>query len=396
MNIKSIFTSNFIEFLNFVFITSPLTLVIPICQLKYVIRTLETFSTTMPRLPKGAYNRLLGLLHKKTAVEINTKVPMVQKILYDLDLSEDSNKSALDELLENNWRQKPMNSAVDDVRSHIQAPVSNLLRFSCKNAFVGDLDMENIFPINRERSYFLDLELRKGLLFLTIKARNPINLSFTGAYYLIFPNTAQACVYYMETRSKLINGMSLDLEFVQPQEQHLKKMASPLLDRDINRTLRDHKLGVDSDKVGVTPIEDIFACSQFKLRIINQLKHLDEDRTRISGHLVDPLFDLLSFFVDADIRKRLVLVRNLPFGVSEPALENLLWDYELDSQDDPQSSITRIETDPVRQSSRTLIKFNDVVDATRFVRNFHGRKWEKMLSRKDKALYEPLLCEIVN
>lgn len=350
----------------------------------------------MARLPEGAYRRLLGLLYKKTAPEINTKVPIIKKVLYDLDLSEESNKSALDELLENQWRQKPMDSAVDDVRNHTKAPVSNLLRFSCQNAYIGARDMESIFPINRERHYFLDLELRKGLQFETIKARNPINLTFSGAYYMIFPNTAQACVYYMETKSKLINGMDLKLEFVQPHLHHLKKMASPYLDRDINRILESHKLNVSSDKVGVTPIEEIFGCSLFKLRTITQLQQLDEDRTRISGHLVDPIFELLTFFVDTNIRNRLVLVKNLPFGISEPALENLLWDYELDNQDDPQSSITRIEMDPVTQSSLTLIKFNDPVEATRFVRNFHGRKWEKMLTRKTKALYEPLLCEIVD
>lgn len=350
----------------------------------------------MARLPEGAYRRLLGLLYKKTAPEINTKVPIVKRVLYDLDLSEESKKSVLDELLENQWRQKPMDSAVEDVRNSTKTPVSNLIRFSCQNAYVGAQDVESIFPINRERHYYLDLELRKGLLFETIKARNPINLSFTGAYYMIFQNTTQACVYYMETKSKLINGMDLNMEFVQPHSNHLKKMASPYFDRDINRILATHKLNVASDKVGVTPIEDIFACSQFKLRTIAQLQQLDEDRTRFSGHHVDPLFELLVFFVDTNIRNRLVLVKNLPFGISEPALENLLWDYELDNQDDPQSSITRIETDPVTQSSRTLIKFNDPSEATRFVRNFHGRKWEKMLSRKDKALYEPLLCEIVD
>lgn len=351
----------------------------------------------MPRLPQGAYRRLLGLLYKKTVPEITTKIPIVKKVLYDLDLSEESKKSVLDELVENQWKQKPMDTAVQDVLKELpDGQTSSILRFSCKNAYVGGLDMQNIFPINRERMYLLELDLRKGLKFEVVKSRNPINLNFTGAYYLIFPNTAQACVYYMETKSKLINGLTLNLEFIKPTHQHLKKMGSPYLQRDINSILAKNELKVSSDKVGITPIEKIFACSNVKLRIISQLQQLDEDRSRFSGHQTDPVFELLTYFVDAGIRNRLVLVKNLPFGISEPALENLLWDYDLDNQDDPQSSITRIETDPVTQSSKTLIKFSDATDANRFVRNFHGRRWKKMLSRKDKALYEPLLCEIVD
>lgn len=351
----------------------------------------------MPRLPDGAYKRLLGLLYKKAAPELNTKVPMVKRILYDLDLSEESSKSVLDELVENQWRQKPMETAVQDVQQELATiQPTSLLRFSCKNAYVGGDDMQNIFPINRERKYFLELDLRKGIQFSVVKSRNPISLQFTGAYYLIFPNVSQACVYYMETKAKVINGMDLNLEFVRPIDQHLKKMASPFLQRDINSILAHNKLEVPSDKVGTAPIEKIFACSDFKLRIISQLRQLEEDRSRFVGQTADPLYELLTFFVDSNIRNRLVLVKNLPFGISEPALENLLWDYELDNQDDPQSSITRMEVDPVTQSSKTLIKFSDPIDATRFVRNFHGRRWEKMSSRKEKALYEPLLCEIVN
>lgn len=351
----------------------------------------------MTRLPEGAYRRLLGLLYKKTVPEINTKVPIVKKILYELTPSDDHGKSVLDDLLENPWRQKPPGDAAADIKKDLpDLPLSLLLRFDCKNAYIGGDDLQNLFPINREREYSLPPELRKGIKFETVKARNPISLQFTGAYYLIFNNTEQACVYYRETRAKLVNGLPFQLDFVQPTQQHLKKIASPYLQRNIGDILANKKLDVASDKVGITPIEDIFACSGIKSRIIDQLKRLDTDRSRISGHNVDPLFDLLTYFVDADIRKRLVLVKNLPFGISEPAIENLLWDYELDNPDDPQSSITRIEVDPVTQTSRTLIKFSDPIDASRFVRNFHGRKWEKMLSRKGKALYEPLLCEVIN
>ena len=46
----------------------------------------------------------------------------------------------------------------------------------------------------------------------------------------------------------------------------------------------------------------------------------------------------------------------------------------------------------------TLIRFRDHDNATRFVRSFHGKKWQGSKSglKEFKRLYEPILCEIVN
>lgn len=351
----------------------------------------------MDKLPPGAYNRLLNLLYKKTVPEINTKVPIVKRVLYDQDPNEESLKSTLDELMERLWRQKPMETAVVDVKSESpDIKISNILHFSCKNSLAGRMDFHNIFPINRERQYFLDQELRKGLLFHVVKGRNPVSLIFSGLYYLVFPNVNQACVYYSETKEKLINGFNLKFEFVFPTEKHLKRMSSPLFEAYGNSTMENSFKGIDPNSVGSAPISDIFRHSTSKGRIIDELALLKTDRTRYMNNVKDPLYDLLELYMDVPGRYKQVLVRNYPFGLSKPALQNLLWDYQLASVENPLSSIAHIHSDPVTQTTSTLLNFRDEANARRFVRNHHGRRWEKILNRDDKALYDPILCEILD
>lgn len=351
----------------------------------------------MDKLPPGAYGRLLNLLYKKSVPEINNKVPIVKRVLYDQDPHQEPLKSVLDELMEHLWRQKPIEIAVQDVKSALpDTKLSNILHFSCKNSLVGRQDFHNIFPINRERQYFLDQELRKGLLFHVVKARNPVSLLFSGLYYLVFPNLNQTCVYYLETKGKLINGFNLDFEFVLPTEKHLKRMSSPLLQSYDIALVESAVKSLNPNSVGVAPISDIFRNSPSKCRIIDELKLIDADRSRYMNKDNDPLFHLLELFIDVPGRYKQVLVRNYPFGLSKPALLNLLWDYQLASVENPLSSIAHIHSDPVTQTTSTLLNFRDEVNARRFVRNHHGRRWEKILNRDDKAVYEPILCEILD
>lgn len=345
----------------------------------------------MTKLSPGAHDRLLNLLYKKTVPEIKTKIPIVKRVLYDPDTATDPQKSVLDELMEYQWDQRPMEEAVADVaKAQLSSPRSNILRLDCRNAFVGRTDLHNIFPINRERLYSLPQPLRKGLDFHVVKARNPYTLLFTGAYYLVFPNYNQACVYYLETKNKMINGLPLDLQFVSPTETHLCKMGSPLLHADPDM-VPSHYL-----PSFLANTADAFAKSEEQLQIIRKLQDLDLDRSSHMGTEKDPLYDLLAYFMDVPSRYSTVLVKNLPFGISKPALHNLLWNYEFQTLENPQKSIIRLYADPVKQVSVTLMKFRDERNAQRLVRNYHGRRWEKMLSRKEKALYEPLLCEIVD
>ncbi|EEQ40375.1 hypothetical protein FOB63_003309 [Clavispora lusitaniae] len=349
----------------------------------------------MDKLPPGAYNRLLNLLYKKTVPEVSPKVPLVKRVLYDLDQNEKTHKSALDDLMEHSWRQKPMETAIDDVKKKLSNPVlSNILLFSCKNSLVGRRDFHNVFPVNRERFYFLDQQLRKGLDFHVVKGRNPASLIFSGQYYLLFANINQACVYYMETQGKLINGFDLQFDFVLPTENHLKRMASPLIQS--SDTSNKSEISIRPDTVGITPISDIFKISPSKSRILKELETLDPDRSRYIKENPDPMYDLMARFIDVPNRYKQVLVKNYPFGLSKPALSNLLWDYQFASPENPQDSITHIHSDPLTQTTSTLLNFKDETNAKRFVRNHHGRRWEKMLDRNDKPLYEPIICEILD
>lgn len=351
----------------------------------------------MNKLPPGAYNRLLNLLYKKTVPEINPKVPIVKRVLYDQDPLEASLKSPLDELMERLWRQKPIETAIEDVKRKLpNTTISNILQFSCRNALAGRQDFHDIFPINRERQYFLDHELRKGLQFHVVKARNPVSLIFSGLYYLVFPNVNQACVYYAETKGKLINGFAMNFEFVLPTEKHLKRISSPLIQTPNNILVENAVKGISPSSVGLVPISDIFRHSPSKSRIIEELNKLDSDRSCYVNTAKDPLFDLLEIYMDVPGRYKQVLVKNYPFGLSKPALLNLLWDYQLSSPENPLSSISHIHSDPVTQTTSTLLNFRDEANARRFVRNYHGRRWEKILTRDDKALYEPILCEILD
>lgn len=332
----------------------------------------------MAPLSKGASDRLLNLLYKKTIPEIATKVPKVSKVLYEL--GEEVHKSVLDDLLERQWEQKPMESAVEDVKAQYPSDsYSNILRFSCKNAYVGRKDLHNIFPINRERNYSLHDGLRKGLQFEVVKSRNPANLLFTGSYNLVFPNFNQACIYLLETKGKVINGFDLNLEFISPTESQLKRMTSPHLER--------------GDSINV-PDNEKLEGSTNKSTILHRLDELAKDRTRYIGTTEDPIYPLLLSLMNTSSRYCLVLVKNLPFGLSRHTLPNLLWDYEFENQNNPQLSVTEIVADAASQVNLTLVKFANEASANRFVRNYHGRKWEPV--RKEKALYAPILCEIVD
>lgn len=352
------------------------------------------------KLSKGASDRLLNLLYTTTSTEIATKVPIVSKFLYQQDQTDPSSRvggSILDGLMENEWKQKPIESAVGDLPSvSAVRKKSNILKFNCQNSFISYDDFYNIYPINRERRYYLSDELRKGLKFKAVKARDPTNLLHTGYYYLVFPNYKHACVYWLETMGKQINGVDLNFEFVSATANELKYMSSPLLDSSINDVLNNQKIRIEKT-VGNTPIQNIFKYSQNKTALINQIIALsNEKRDNYETLDLDPLYGPISDLVDTSNRVALVLVRNLPFGLSKHALPKLLWDYDLAPIPKISNCFTTIVSDPINQVHLNLIRFANRENAQRFVRNFHGRKWESVQSEKEKKLYEPILCEIVD
>lgn len=348
---------------------------------------------TMTRPP--SHHGLLNLLYEKTVPAIRPKVPIVKRVLYEVGSSPEASKSVLDDLMQFQWSQKPLEAAIEDVKKAGKTPLTNILKLSCKNAYVSKSDLYNIYPVVRDRRYLLKSTLKNGIDFCFVKARNPLSLMYTGSFYLIFRNYNQACAYFLETQKKVLNGMSMDLQFVQPSERHLKQMASPFLDdpkfikpkENIKHLIQNfHK----------TPIQEIFASSGLHLDIIKQLLVSLHDYTKYMGLEEDPMYGTLARFSYSARRSNLVVVRNLPFGITGPALHDLLWDYEFATDENPRASIHNLNLDPVSQVSTALLNFKNVKHARRFVRNYHGRRWEKVMSRKEKALYEPILCEILD
>lgn len=338
--------------------------------------------------PKASPERIASLV-KKAQAEIPAKIPVVMRRLYEADPNE-SSSSILEELVNNGPKQKNSLLARDDVASLLtEAPKSNVLRFECRNAYVGRRDFYNIQPIPRERLYSYKNPLTKGLRFDVVKARNPLSLLFSGAYYLVFPNHLQACIYYMETRNRVMNGFNMKLEFVSPLHTHLKRMGSPLLEPGSQFSPLPNLAAHDKSS-----FDSIFKQSTEKSEILRQLERYKgyKDTSLLDLH---PNYHLLQRFMGIPSRYQLVLVRNLPFGLSRQTLSDLLWDYRFSDRVAPLNSWKEIIKDPTTQTHLTLIHFGDEQSAMRFVRNFHGRKWDPVNKEREKQLYQPVLCEIL-
>ncbi|ODV76975.1 uncharacterized protein CANTADRAFT_321000 [Suhomyces tanzawaensis NRRL Y-17324] len=353
----------------------------------------------MSRLTKEASQRLANLLYASTSTEVASKVPIVTKHLYG-DLNTHI-KSALDGLMENEWNQIPTEAALDLVPAN--APKSNILQLKCNCSFLTRNDFLNLFPINRERRFLLPQELREGLKFQVVKKRDPLTLTFENAYYLIFPNHLQACIYYMETQHKAVNGLAMDFKFEELSRNKLKYIMSPFLGPDGLNLLQSMKQSNALNKHTIqnpfhefqTPsqhisTESILKYAPLKSEILSQLLKLEVDP---KSKDVNPNYELLTQLTDASTRANSVLVRNLPFGLSKHTIPRLLWDYDLVRK----SPITTIVNNPVKQTHIQLIRFENSASSERFVRNFHGKKWDTMQHHQDeKKFYEPILCEIVD
>ncbi|RLV82790.1 hypothetical protein JA9_003846 [Meyerozyma sp. JA9] len=350
------------------------------------------------KIDKKASDRLLNLLYTTTSKEVATKVPIVTKVLYQQD--SEPQKSVLDSLAENEWRQKPIEQAVAELpRGPLTKNRSNILKFTCPNSFISQHDFYNLFPINRERRYNLVGDLRRnGLPFSAIKGRNPLSLLHSGSYYLLFESHKHACVYWMETRDKVVNGFDMKLEFVLPKESELKYMSSPFLDPGINSVLNNKPLVYES--VPKTPVSTIFSSSKEKSKLLGEIKEtsstIDRDSEDYRLSDVDPTHKPLFRFLDPKTRHSSVLVRNLPMDLSPHALPKLLWDYDLAKSSSVNDCFTTIRLDPVNQVHLTLIRFADQHNAHRFVRNYHGKRWRSVSASSNKQFHSPILCEVLS
>lgn len=338
----------------------------------------------MSKLGADASKRLVQLLYKTTSTEIAPKLAYITKYLYEHQ-QQQPQKSLLDDLTENQWKQKPLIRVVDE---KLLQPFlkSNILKFKCHNGYINNDNFHNLFPINRERKYNIDGDNRKtGFEFYAIKSRNPVNLIFEGFYYLIFKNYIEAAVYYIETKNKLINGVNLHLEFIDVNESELKHMVSPYLGSDISNKMIPHLARTPTGKM---LFPDFLKHTPKKLNLVNKILKLPKNDYNSLDQFNN--FQLLINLIELNSRKSCVLVKNLPFDMKKSTLLKLLWDYKL-AEKEP---IIPLILDPSRETSLYLFRFQNVNCATRFMRNYHGKRWNTI--NHEKKLYEPILCEIID
>lgn len=342
------------------------------------------------KVTKEGTSKLLRLLYDSTSTEARKRTPLVTNHLYKDPTTTTITGSVLDNLMENDWNQKPLAQAIHDLPKVSATEIkSNILHLKCPNSLMVNADFHNVYPVQRDRIYTIPPTLKSGINFWAIKSRNPHTLTFNNRYYLIFPNHNYAAAYWLETRNKVINGFPLQLLFVNCQD-HLKYMSSPWLDFDNNDNYNHN--GSDSLELPSLhlPLVDTFKNCPEKSNLMHEILNKSFDTN----------FEKLSQFIDFPVRNSCVLVRNLPFGLSNKALPRLLWDYDFPDHLSIGKCFVQILRDPLSQVNLTLIRFRDHENARRFVRSFHGKKWFGCRSKSDrekvKRLYEPILCEIVN
>ncbi|KAL7665678.1 RRM domain-containing protein [[Candida] zeylanoides] len=341
---------------------------------------------TSSKLSKGASDRLLSLLYSATSVEVANKTPLVTKFIHDHQPQDrppssprkitPTHRSILDDLMENDWNQKPLSQAEVDLPKLASTQIkSNILKFKCKNNYISGDTFLNLYPIKRERKYQLPPDIvNRGPALAAIKGRDPQDLHPLGLYYLIFKDFTQAAAYWLETLGKVTNGFDLHLEFTKLTSEDVSQISSPHLDMLAG--------------IGVQQNNGLGSRVEWARERVSDIKTSDP-----SSPLVYELEDILALSQYL-IRKSTVLVKNLPFGLSKHALPKVLWDYQLRHLD-YSHSIRTVVNDPINQLHLKMISFADEQNARRFVRNFHGRKWDSVQTAKEKMLYEPILCEVV-
>lgn len=237
---------------------------------------------------------------------------------------------------------------------------SNILQFKCPNSYITKYDFWKLIPNERNCKYNLKL----NPTFEIIKKRNN-QLDFMNEYYLIFENQLNACVYIKETEGKLINGIKLNFEFIELNKKILESMNFKKIS-DFNKI--NGILNLNEKVVGV-----------------------DEDDKDLMSNIKFDNFEVLKNWLNVDKRENYVIVRNWPFGLNESSVFRLLWNYDL-------INIIDVVSDVTNEKRTVLLEFNNFKDANRFIRNYHGRKWDYLQGKSNKRhketiFYQPLLCE---
>lgn len=373
---------------------------------------------------------LLGLLATSTSKAVGLTVPRIAQHLYGgpLELV-----SLLDGLMENDWKQRPAVEAMADVPAGEKSVV---LRATTPDSLLTRADFHFMYPVKRDRVYKVD-----GPLQFTVVKRRGANMVFGGAYYLVFRNYRDACVYWMETRGKRLNGGGMAMEFVGMDEvvggllSTLNEVKSAneanIVQNSTLNTLNEVKSASEKSFVqSATEASVVQNTQNSNSTLISTLNASDVPSTAPGDQVgslntpttkdglaasiinyrsqnpsyspesyttTDPHYNLLNQLINNRLRQRLVLVKNLPVNLSHFSLMKLLWNYDFPSDKDHRQWFTSIAQDARRQTTLTLIEFADSKNANRFVRNFHGKPWDSMYNstKKEIKLYGPVLCEVI-
>ncbi|EGV65115.1 hypothetical protein PSN45_005074 [Yamadazyma tenuis] len=322
-----------------------------------------------------AAEKLINNLYHKTLQQAKLKVPHVTNFLYR---NPPSSGSSLDDLVANQWKLKQLEQAPLDLPDlQITKIKSNILIWNNPNSLLVNTDFYNAYPVQRDAQYQLPPDA-KGIDFWAVKARNPITLSFYNQYVLVFPSHDLAAAYWMETRNKTLNGLPMNLKFVEPSKRLLSHITSPLFGK-----ASTSNSGIPEPKAAV---EEVFAKSPEKMQLITSILQNPSNN-----------FANISQLIDFNSRLNMVLVRNLPIGLSKHALPRLLWNYEFPSDIPLDNCFIEVVRDGFSSVNRTLIKFANHENARRFVRSYNGTKWQGRIQDKRKVIqsHEPILCEIL-
>ncbi|KAG7661771.1 uncharacterized protein J8A68_004719 [[Candida] subhashii] len=326
----------------------------------------------MTKLPQEASNKLINLLYSRIATKVTPQLPKLRNILYDEvstvqnDKLSSSDVTPVQRVLQTLGPElmtlKDKEDALNRVRPKI---TSNILRLKCPNSYITRDDFSRILPMRREQTYVPIMTDGSSLSinafeFLAVKERSNFDLSFQNAYYLIFANQLDACVYLEETRHRVLNGIRLNFQFAEITEDSLKRIVPETLYYGTKNysALVGLCTSVKSNQYTSAPFQN---------------------------------YELLKNLVNFEHRRRSVLVRNMPPGLTHSSLTSELWNINLHYN----KPITVVRNDSTTESSVYLLHFTSIASAENFVNRYHGRNWDNFPDREN-GLHNPVLCEIID
>lgn len=227
---------------------------------------------------------------------------------------------------------------------------TNMLKISTKNCFLKRQDTEKLLPPRFEQTFNYD-----RIPFDFVKSRDPKNLDFNNAYYLLFPDFANAAAYWLETRYKSLNSQRISLQFSDPIKeipfmyfdsiQHLKRS------KYLNVKQED-KAASDFLSIGSTSKQPPFPASPGSLPGVPSHKPLLRDRDALPSI----------------VRENVVLLKNVAGHMTQEEWLEILFDY--DTYEVEEEAVRRITNDDFRNT--WCVVFSNRREAERCVFQFNG------------------------